>query len=111
MLYKSTFDVGDDAICVKSGKNESGRKRGIPTENLIVDGCTVFHGHGGFVVGSEMSGGVKNIKVSNCIFKGTDAGLRFKSARGRGGVVENITIENINMPKLFTPLAKGVANL
>ncbi len=97
LLYKSTFDVGDDAICVKSGKNESGRKRGIPTENLIVDGCTVFHGHGGFVVGSEMSGGVKNIKVSNCIFKGTDAGLRFKSARGRGGVVENITIENINM--------------
>ncbi|MDP4201980.1 MAG: glycoside hydrolase family 28 protein [Bacteroidota bacterium] len=97
VLFKSTFSVGDDGICVKSGKNESGRKRGIPTENLIVDGCTVYHAHGGFVVGSEMSGGVKNVKVTNCNFKGTDAGLRFKSTRGRGGVVENITIENINM--------------
>ncbi|MBP1638912.1 MAG: hypothetical protein H6Q17_495 [Bacteroidetes bacterium] len=97
VLYKSSFNVGDDGICVKSGKNESGRKRGIPTENLIVDGCTVYHAHGGFVVGSEMSGGVKNVKVTNCFFKGTDAGLRFKSTRGRGGVVENITIENIFM--------------
>jgi polygalacturonase len=97
VLYKSIFNVGDDGICVKSGKNESGRKRGIPTENLIVDGCTVYHAHGGFVVGSEMSGGVKNVKVTNCTFTGTDAGLRFKSTRGRGGVVENITIENINM--------------
>lgn len=97
VLYKSIFNVGDDGICVKSGKNESGRKRGIPTENLIVDGCTVYHAHGGFVIGSEMSGGVKNVKVTNCTFKGTDAGLRFKSTRGRGGVVENITIENIAM--------------
>ena len=100
VLYKSIFSVGDDGICVKSGKNESGRKRGIPTENLVVDGCTVFHAHGGFVVGSEMSGGVKNVKVTNCTFKGTDAGLRFKSTRGRGGVVENITIENISMSNI-----------
>lgn len=100
VLYKNTFDVGDDGICVKSGKNESGRKRGIPTENLIVNSCTVFHAHGGFVVGSEMSGGVKNVKVTNCMFNGTDAGLRFKSTRGRGGVVENITIENITMNKI-----------
>jgi len=57
----------------------------------------VYHGHGGFVVGSEMSGGVKNIKVSDCTFLGTDVGLRFKSTRGRGGVVENIWISDINM--------------
>jgi len=57
----------------------------------------VYHGHGGFVVGSEMSGGVKNVKVSNCTFIGTDVGLRFKSNRGRGGVVENIYISNIDM--------------
>lgn len=100
VLYKSSFDVGDDGICVKSGKNESGRKRGMPTENLIVDGCTVYHAHGGFVVGSEMSGGVKNVKVTNCNFNGTDVGLRFKSTRGRGGVVENIAIENITMDKI-----------
>ena len=100
VLTGSVFSVGDDGICVKSGKNESGRKRGIPTENLIVDGCIVYHAHGGFVVGSEMSGGVRNVKVTNCVFKGTDAGLRFKSTRGRGGVVENITIENIAMTNI-----------
>ena len=91
------FDVGDDAICMKSGKNEDGRRRGIPAENIIVNGCTVYHGHGGFVVGSEMSGGVKNIEVKNCLFEGTDVGLRFKSTRGRGGVVENIFISDIFM--------------
>lgn len=97
VIEKCHFDVGDDAICFKSGKDKDGRLRGIPTENVIVDNCVVYHGHGGFVVGSEMSGGVKNVKVSNCTFIGTDVGLRFKSNRGRGGVVENIYINNINM--------------
>lgn len=97
LIVNSTFDVGDDGICIKSGKDADGRKRGIPCENVIVDGCTVFKGHGGFVVGSEMSGGVKNIYVSDCQFLGTDVGLRFKSARGRGGVVENIYINNVSM--------------
>ena len=91
------FDVGDDAICMKSGRDEAGRKRNRPTENIVIRNCTVYHGHGGFVVGSEMSGGVKNIFVSDCEFLGTDVGLRFKSTRGRGGVVENIYIENIRM--------------
>lgn len=84
----STFDVGDDGICLKSGKDEDGRRRARPCENVVVDGCTVFKGHGGFVVGSEMSGGVRNVSVSNCQFLGTDVGLRFKSKRGRGGIVE-----------------------
>lgn len=97
IIYRSTLDVGDDAICLKSGKDEAGRKRGIPTENVIVRDCRVFHGHGGFVVGSEMSGGVSNVSVSDCQFLGTDTGLRFKSCRGRGGVVKNIFIDNINM--------------
>lgn len=97
LIYNNTFDVGDDAICIKSGKNEDGLKRAIPTENVIIKNNTVFHGHGGFVVGSEMSGGVKNMHVSNCTFIGTDCGLRFKSTRGRGGVVENIYISNIDM--------------
>ncbi len=92
-----SFDVGDDAICMKSGKNEDGRRRGIPTDNVIVDDCVVYHGHGGFVVGSEMSGDVRNIEVSNCSFLGTDVGLRFKSTRGRGGIVENIFIKDIYM--------------
>lgn len=96
-IYNSTFDVGDDAICMKSGKDEEGRRRGKPCENVRIYNCTVYHGHGGFVVGSEMSGGVRNIHVSNCTFIGTDVGIRFKSRRGRGGVVENIYIENIYM--------------
>lgn len=102
LVINSTFDVGDDAICIKSGKNEDGRRRARPCRNLIVDNCVVFHGHGGFVVGSEMSGGVQNIKVSNCRFLGTDVGLRFKSCRGRGGVVENIYIDNIVMMNIPT---------
>lgn len=97
IVYQCTFDVGDDAICIKSGKDEDGRKRGVPTENAIIRACTVYHGHGGFTVGSEMSGGVKNIHVADLTFIGTDVGLRFKSTRGRGGVVENIYIQNINM--------------
>jgi polygalacturonase len=97
LIYNSIFNAGDDAICMKSGKDEEGRKRGLSTENVIIANCTVYHGHGGFVVGSEMSGGIRNILVRDCNFIGTDNGLRFKSTRGRGGVVENIYISNINM--------------
>ncbi len=102
IIVNSLFDVGDDAICIKSGKDEEGRLRGRPTENVIVENCKVFQGHGGFVVGSEMSGGVKNISVKNCQFLGTDVGLRFKSNRGRGGVVENIYISDIYMFNIVT---------
>lgn len=91
------FDAGDDGICMKSGKDKAGRDRGMPTQNVIVRDCQVMHGHGGFVIGSEMSGGVRNVWVKNCTFDGTDAGLRFKSTRGRGGVVENIYVEDIQM--------------
>jgi polygalacturonase len=97
LLENSTFDVGDDGICIKSGRDEAGRKRGKPTENLLVRNCTVYHAHGGFVIGSEMSGGARNLWVENCTFIGTDIGLRFKTTRGRGGVVENIFIKNITM--------------
>ena len=102
LIVDSYFDVGDDGICVKSGKDEDGRKRAIPTKGLIVDGCTVYHGHGGFVVGSEMSGGVEDVKVSDCRFLGTDVGLRFKSKRDRGGVVKNIHISGITLTDIVT---------
>ncbi len=97
LIENSVFDVGDDALCMKSGRDEEGRKRAMPTENVIIRGCTVYASHGGFVIGSEMSGGARNIYVSNCTFIGTDIGLRFKTTRGRGGVVENIFIKDIYM--------------
>ena len=102
VIHDSNFDVGDDAICIKSGKDKEGRDRGIPNENLVVKNCIVYHGHGGVTVGSEMSGGVRNLHVSNCTFIGTDVGLRFKSNRGRGGVVENIYISDIEMMNIPT---------
>lgn len=97
IVEHSHFDAGDDAICIKSGKDEAGRKRGRACENIDIRNCTVLHGHGGVTVGSEMSGGVRNVRVANCIFRGTDIGLRFKTTRGRGGTVENCSFENIAM--------------
>ncbi len=102
IIHNCNFDVGDDAICIKSGKDKEGRDRKMPNENLIVKNCIVFHGHGGVTVGSEMSSGVRNLHVSNCIFIGTDVGLRFKSNRGRGGVVENIYISDVQMMDIPT---------
>ncbi len=97
LIENSVLDVGDDAICIKSGKDEEGRKRGMPTQNGIIRNNTIYKGHGGVVIGSEMSGGARNIFVENCTFMGTDKGLRFKSARGRGGLVENIYARNLAM--------------
>jgi polygalacturonase len=91
------IDTGDDGICIKSGINESGRRIGVPTEDVLVEDCVVYEGHGGFTIGSEMSGGVRNILVQNCTFIGTALGLRFKTSRGRGGLVENIHMRGIRM--------------
>lgn len=97
VIHNSTFDVGDDGICLKSGAGAAGRRIGVPTENVWVDGCVVYHAHGGFTIGSEISGGVRNVHLNDCLFLGTDVGLRFKSARGRGGIVEKIDVSNVCM--------------
>jgi DNA sulfur modification protein DndE len=97
LLEDCRFDTGDDGITIKSGRDADGRKRGMPTRDVIVKNCIVYHAHGGFVVGSEMSGGVNNVFVSNCTFIGSDIGLRFKTTRGRGGMVENIYVDNVSM--------------
>jgi polygalacturonase len=102
IVFNCRFDVGDDAICIKSGKDEAGRTRGRPTEEVVVADNIVYHGHGGFTVGSEMSGGVRNILVERCTFVGTDIGVRFKTARGRGGVVEKIWIRDVQMTDIPT---------
>ncbi|MDB5274902.1 MAG: glycoside hydrolase family 28 protein [Chitinophagaceae bacterium] len=101
LLEGNTFDAGDDGICIKSGRDAEGRKRGKPTENVIARNNVVYRAHGGFVIGSEMSGGAKNIFVTDCTFIGTDIGLRFKTTRGRGGVVEKIYVKNISMKDIL----------
>jgi len=99
-VRNSKFDVGDDGICLKSGKDVEGRKRARPSAHILIENCIVFHGHGGVVVGSEMSGGVHDLFVNNCQFLDTDVGLRFKTMRGRGGVVENVFIRDISMKNI-----------
>lgn len=96
-IHHSVFETGDDAICIKSGKNAVARTIEGPCSNIYIHDCVVNEGHGGFVIGSEMSRDVKDILVENCTFTGTDVGVRIKSALGRGGVVQNITIRDINM--------------
>lgn len=91
------ISVGDDCITIKSGRDLQARKLGVPCENITITNCTMLSGHGGVVIGSEMSGGVKKVTISNCVFDGTDRGIRIKSTRGRGGVVEDIRVSNVVM--------------
>lgn len=94
------ISVGDDCITIKSGKDLPGRTKAAPAENYTITNCTMLSGHGGVVIGSEMSGDVKKITISNCVFDGTDRGIRIKTARGRGGVVEEIRVSNIVMKNI-----------
>lgn len=91
------ISVGDDCITLKSGRDLQGRKLNAPEEDVTISNCTMLAGHGGVVIGSEMSGGVKNVVITNCVFDGTDRGIRIKSTRGRGGVVEDVQVDNIVM--------------
>jgi polygalacturonase len=94
------ISVGDDCITIKSGRDVQGRMKAAPAENYTITNCTMLSGHGGVVIGSEMSGGVKKITISNCVFDGTDRGIRIKTTRGRGGVVEEIRVDNIIMKNI-----------
>lgn len=100
------FSVGDDCIAIKAGKIYMGRKYKKPSENFNIRNCSMNFGHGAVVFGSEMSGGIKNINVSQCLFNQTDRGLRIKTRRGRGkdAVIDGITFENIKMNEVLTPL-------
>jgi polygalacturonase len=99
LFYRNVLDAGDDGICMKSSLNP---KREFALENVVIADCIVYHGHGGFVIGSNTDGGMRNISVKNCTFIGTDIGLRFKSARDRGGKVENIYVDGIRMKDIAT---------
>lgn len=97
VIYGVTVDAGDDGICIKPGKIASTQAAGPACENIVIDDCTVYHAHGGFSVGSETYGGARNIVVRNCTYIGTDVGLRFKSARGKGGTIRDLFIDGIRM--------------
>ncbi len=101
-ILDCTVDTGDDGICLKPAGVSDSQPPGPACANIVVDGCTVYKAHGGFVIGSESYGGVRNVLVRNCVFMGTDVGLRFKSARGRGGLVEKVYFENIRMRGIRT---------
>jgi polygalacturonase len=89
------FRTGDDCIVIKSGKDADGRRIARPTEHVVVTNCTMYEGHGCIVIGSETSGDIRDVTATNIVGKGTDAGVRIKSQRGRGGVVENVRISNL----------------
>jgi polygalacturonase len=93
------FDTGDDCIAIKSGRNADGRRLGVPTENIIIRNCTMKEGHGGITVGSEISGGVRNLFAENCRLDSPnlDHALRVKNNRMRGGLLENLYFRNIQV--------------
>jgi len=98
-------DCGDDCVTIKSGYNEDGRRVNIPCQNIVVANCTFARGRSAVGIGSETSGGVFNVAISNCVFKETLRGLRIKSARGRGNAVENIRASNIVMQDVGTGIS------
>ena len=100
-IIDCTIDVGDDCIAIKSGTEQTPDPQSC--ERIIIEGCHFVHGHGGVVLGSEMTGNIRNVVVGNCVFHQTDRGVRLKTRRGRGGVVEGVQLFNLVMEKVMCP--------
>jgi polygalacturonase len=96
------IDTGDDGIVLKAGKDADGRRVNRPTENVSISNCTVHHAHGAVTLGSETAGGIHNVVADNITCDGTEIGVRVKSRRGRGGVVENVRFDNWTMVNVGT---------
>ncbi|MBR1560460.1 MAG: glycoside hydrolase family 28 protein [Clostridia bacterium] len=105
-VYGARFSVGDDCVAIKSGKLYMGRKYRRPSEDIDIAWCAMLDGHGGVTVGSEMAGGVRDVRVRSCLMRGNDRGLRVKTRRGRGeaGVVDDIRFEDVVMEGVKAPL-------
>ncbi len=99
LIENCLFDTGDDCIAIKSGRNADGRRIGVPSENIVVRGCRMKDGHGGVTLGSEISGGVRNVFVEECEMDSPnlDRALRFKNNAMRGGVLENVYMRNVRV--------------
>ncbi len=102
------ISVGDDCITIKSGTEDEHPDRCAPCRDITITNCTLERGHGGVVIGSETSGGVKNVAISNCVFIGTDRGIRIKSRRGRGGTIEDIRVSNLIMDGVLCPFTMNL---
>jgi unsaturated rhamnogalacturonyl hydrolase len=102
LIEDCVFDTGDDCIAVKSGKNADGRRVGVPSENIVIRNCVMKDGHGGVVLGSEVSGGVRNVFAENCQMDSPnlDRALRLKTNGERGGSIENIFFRNVQVGRV-----------
>lgn len=108
IIKNATFNTGDDCIAIKSGRNEDGRRVGIKSENIVVQNCKMIDGHGGVVIGSEISAGVKNVFVENCEMDSPnlDRAIRIKTNSKRGGTVENIYVRNLEVGQVKEAVLK-----
>jgi polygalacturonase len=102
LIENCVFDTGDDCIAIKSGRNADGRRIGVPSENIIIRGCQMKDGHGGVVLGSEMSGGIRNVFVEDCAMgsPNLDRAIRLKSNSARGGYLENLFVRNVRIDQV-----------
>lgn len=100
-ILNCTIHSGDDCIAIKAGTEDSQEK--ISCENIQISNCMMLRGHGGVVIGSEMSGTVRNVMISDCLFRGTDRGIRLKTRRNRGGSIERISVSHIMMEQVISP--------
>ena len=108
LIKNSYFDTGDDCIAIKSGRNGDGRRVSVASENIVIQGCTMKEGHGGVVIGSEMSGNCCNIFVEDCVMDSPnlERALRIKTNSLRGGIVENIYMRNITVGEVSDAVIK-----
>lgn len=99
LIESSLFDTGDDCIALKSGRNADGRRIGVPVQNVVIRGCKMRAGHGGVTIGSEITGGARNVFAERCLMSSPDLerGLRLKTNTRRGGVIENVFVRDIEI--------------
>jgi polygalacturonase len=108
LIENCSFNTGDDCIAVKSGRNADGRRVNMPSEDIIVQGCSMKAGHGGVVIGSEMSGGVRNVYAERCAMDSPrlDRALRMKTNSVRGGVIENVFMRDVEVKQVAEAVIK-----
>ncbi len=109
LIEDCVFETGDDCIAIKSGRNNDGRRVGVPSENIVIRRCTMKDGHGGVTIGSEISGSARNVFVADCQMDSPhlDRAIRFKSNAARGGVIENVHARDVKIGRV----AKAVLSI